>query len=171
MAGCLLGELDFTFLIDACLRHQNQVVCLCSLVNLPSIRACQGNLFSGSGMEGTGSSSCVVFRCQRLDVGSCLIAVYSNDTILAACAKAGVAPKIAHTPSVIGTILRYVEAGSGIGIVPESVAPETVDVRLVPLEPAETIPLVMVWSREGDDPAVSAFRDIVVEWLEGEKRS
>lgn len=35
-------------------------------------------------MESTGSSSCVVFRCQRLDVSSCLIAVYSNDTILAA---------------------------------------------------------------------------------------
>jgi len=95
----------------------------------------------------------------------------SYDTILAACAKAGVAPRIAHTPSVIGTILRYVEAGSGIGIVPESVSPETADVKLVPLEPVETIPLVMVWSREGDDPAVSAFRDIVVEWLEGEKRS
>lgn len=92
----------------------------------------------------------------------------SYDTILAACAKAGFAPRIAHTPSVIGTILRYVEAGSGIGIVPESVSPETADVRLVPLEPVETIPLVMVWSREGDDPAVSAFRDIVVEWLEKE---
>lgn len=92
----------------------------------------------------------------------------SYDTILAACAKAGFAPRIAHTPSVIGTILRYVEAGSGIGIVPESVSPETADVRLVPLEPAETIPLVMVWSREGDDPAVSAFREIVVEWLEKE---
>lgn len=90
----------------------------------------------------------------------------SYDTILAACARAGFAPRIAHTPSVIGTILRYVEAGSGIGIVPESVSPETADVRLVPLEPVETIPLVMVWSREGDDPAVSAFRDIVVEWLE-----
>jgi len=92
----------------------------------------------------------------------------SHDTILAACARAGVAPKIAHTPSVIGTILRYVEAGSGIGIVPESVSPETADVSLVPLEPVETIPLVMVWSREGDDPAVSAFREIVVEWLEKE---
>jgi DNA-binding transcriptional LysR family regulator len=92
----------------------------------------------------------------------------SYDTILAACAKAGFAPRIAHTPSVIGTILRYVEAGSGIGIVPESVSPETADVRLVPLEPVETIPLVMVWSREGDDPAVSAFREIVVEWLEKE---
>lgn len=93
----------------------------------------------------------------------------SHDTILAACAKGGFAPKIAHTPSVIGTILRYVEAGSGIGIVPESVAPETDDVRLVPLTPAERIPLVMVWSREGDDPAVSAFREIVTEWLEGMK--
>jgi len=32
----------------------------------------------------------------------------SHDTILAACAAAGFAPKIAHSPSVIGTILRYV---------------------------------------------------------------
>lgn len=95
----------------------------------------------------------------------------SHDTILAACAKAGFAPRIAHTPSVIGTILRYVEAGSGIGIVPESVAPETADVRLVPLKPVEKIPLVMVWSREGDDPAVSAFRQLVTEWLEGAKNA
>ena len=72
---------------------------------------------------------------------------------------------------MIGTILRYVEAGSGIGIVPESVAPETDDVRLVPLKPVEKIPLVMVWSREGDDPAVSAFRQLVTEWLEGAKNA
>src|SRR5690606_26128159 len=89
----------------------------------------------------------------------------SYDTILAACSKAGFTPRIAHTPSVIGTILRYVEAGSGIGIVPESVAPETPGVKLIPLKPAQTIPLVMVWSREGDDPAVSAFREIVNRWL------
>ncbi len=89
----------------------------------------------------------------------------SHDTILAACAAAGFAPRIAHTPSVIGTILRYVEAGSGIGIVPESVTPETPDVALIPLVPTETLPVVMVWSREGDDPAVTAFRGIVEEWL------
>jgi len=82
-----------------------------------------------------------------------------------------VTPRIAHTPSVIGTILRYVEAGSGIGIVPESVSPETADVRLIPLYPPTMIPLVMVWSREGDDPAVSAFREIVAEWLEGDKEA
>lgn len=89
----------------------------------------------------------------------------SHDTILAACAAAGFAPTIAHSPSVIGTILRYVEARSGIGIVPESVTPETPDVKLIPLEPPETLPVVMVWSREGEDPAVTAFRGVVEEWL------
>ncbi len=89
----------------------------------------------------------------------------SHDIILAACASAGFAPRIVHTPSVIGTILRYVEAGSGIGIVPESVTPETPDVRLIPLSPVETLPVVMVWSHEGDDPAVTAFREVVEEWL------
>lgn len=93
----------------------------------------------------------------------------SHDTILAACAAAGFVPRIAHTPSVIGTILRYVEAGSGIGIVPESVTPETPEVVLRPLLPEETLPVVMVWSREGDDPAVTAFRGIVEEWLARQK--
>jgi DNA-binding transcriptional LysR family regulator len=89
----------------------------------------------------------------------------SHDTILAACAGAGFTPHLVHTPSVIGTILRYVEAGAGIGIVPESVTPESDSVRLIPLVPRETLPVVMVWSREGDDPAVTAFRGIVEEWL------
>ncbi len=93
----------------------------------------------------------------------------SHDTILAACAAAGFAPRIVHTPSVIGTILRYVEAGSGIGIVPESVTPETPEAKLIPLTPEETLPVVMVWSREGDDPAVTAFRGIVEEWLEAQE--
>lgn len=89
----------------------------------------------------------------------------SHDTILAACAEAGFTPHLVHTPSVIGTILRYVEAGTGIGIVPESVTPDSESVRLIPLVPRETLPVVMVWSREGDDPAVTAFRGIVEEWL------
>ena len=65
---------------------------------------------------------------------------------------------------------RHVEAGSGIGIVPESVIPETAGVTLIPLKPVVTIPLVMVWSRDGDDPAVTAFRQIVGEWLKSRKK-
>lgn len=93
----------------------------------------------------------------------------SHDAILAACSEAGFTPRIAHTPSVIGTILRYVEAGSGIGVVPESVTPESDAVKLVPLRPKATIPLVMVWSREGDDPAVNAFREVVARHFKAAK--
>jgi DNA-binding transcriptional LysR family regulator len=89
----------------------------------------------------------------------------SHDTILAACQEAGFSPRIAHTPSLIGTILQYVEAGAGIGIVPESVLPLDPSLRLLPLTPRHTIPLVMVWSKDGDDPPVIAFRDLIQDWL------
>ena len=87
----------------------------------------------------------------------------SHDAILASCAAAGFEPRLTHTPSLIGTILQYVEAGSGIGVVPESTVSK--NTALVPLKPHSTIPLIMVWAKEGDDPAVAAFRDLVREWL------
>ncbi|MDI1314077.1 LysR substrate-binding domain-containing protein [Prosthecobacter sp.] len=87
----------------------------------------------------------------------------SHDAIHAACEAAGVVPRVKHTPSLIGTIMQYVESGAGIGIVPESTASK--NLVLIPLKPQQTIPLVMVWAKEGDDPAVVAFRDLVKEWL------
>ena len=87
----------------------------------------------------------------------------SHDAIHAACAAAGFEPRLTHTPSLIGTILQYVEAGSGIGVVPESTMSK--NIALIPLKPFSTIPLIMVWAKEGDDPAVAAFRDLVREWL------
>lgn len=89
----------------------------------------------------------------------------SHDSILAACQKAGVTPKFAHTPSLIGTILQYVEAGEGIGIVPESTVRSSKTIKLVPLSPVSRIPLVMVWKQSTDDPAAKAFRDVVKRWL------
>lgn len=86
----------------------------------------------------------------------------SHDTIRAACDEAGFEPRIKHTPSLIGTIMQYVEAGAGIGVVPESTVSR--NLALIPLKPQHTIPLVMVWAKEGDDPAVSAFRELVKEW-------
>lgn len=93
----------------------------------------------------------------------------SHDAILASCRKAGFAPRIAHTPSVISTILRYVEFGDGIGVVPESITPESDEVRLIPLQPRATIPLVMVWSSDQDSPAVDAFHALVRSWLKKRK--
>ena len=89
----------------------------------------------------------------------------SHDTILTACQEAGFSPRIVHTPSVIGTVLQYVEAGAGIGLVPASVLPASPLVLSLPLEPCRGVPLVMVWADEGEDPAVNAFRDLVRQWL------
>jgi DNA-binding transcriptional LysR family regulator len=89
--------------------------------------------------------------------------VGSHDSILAACRQAGFAPRLAYTPSLIGTVLSYVEAGAGVGIVPESVTPEPPQ-RFVPLKPLVTVPLVLVWPEDEDPPAVQRFREMVAAW-------
>ncbi len=89
----------------------------------------------------------------------------SHDVILAACQEARFTPHITHTPSQIGTVLQYVEAGAGIGIVPESAATPGPHLIPIALRPRRHIALVLVWAREGDDPTVAAFRELVREWL------
>lgn len=93
----------------------------------------------------------------------------SHDTILAACQEAKFTPRIAHTPSLIGTILQYVEAGAGIGLVPDSTVRGHGRVKLVPLKPIATIPLVLVWNQRKSDPATLAFRELVKRWLKDGK--
>ncbi len=92
--------------------------------------------------------------------------VGSHDGILAACRAAGFAPRLAYTPSLIGTVLSYVEAGAGIGVVPESVAISGLPLQFVPLAPTMSVPLVLVWQEAHDTPAVQRFRELVIEWLE-----
>jgi DNA-binding transcriptional LysR family regulator len=92
--------------------------------------------------------------------------VGSHDEILVACRDAGFAPKLVHTPSLIGTVLSYVEAGAGIGVVPDSIRPMTPGaVTLVPLKPLRTVPLVLVWHPEADTPAAAAFRGLIQDWM------
>jgi DNA-binding transcriptional LysR family regulator len=91
----------------------------------------------------------------------------SHDEILAGCRRAGFSPRLMYTPSLVGTILSYVEAGTGIGIVPESVG-ERASAQVgafVPLTPHLTIPLVMVWKSDTEEPPVTAFRELICEWL------
>ena len=90
-----------------------------------------------------------------------------HDEILAGCRRAAFSPKLIHTPSLIGTVLRYVEAGTGIGIVPESIAEGEPQQgwSLAPLKPHFTVPLVMVWKGENEEPPVAAFRNLIGEWL------
>jgi LysR family transcriptional regulator, benzoate and cis,cis-muconate-responsive activator of ben and cat genes len=92
--------------------------------------------------------------------------VGSHDAILAACRRARFTPKLAHTPSLISTVLNYVEAGAGIGIVPDSVCPpgERPPLSCRPLAPTHTVELVMVWSDKDDSPPAAAFRNLMHEW-------
>ncbi len=89
-----------------------------------------------------------------------------HDEILATCRRNGFAPKIAHAPSLIGTILRYVESGAGVGIIPECLTETDPSKRwqAVRLNPPQTIPLVMVWRDIDLEPPAAAFCELVAEW-------
>ena len=88
-----------------------------------------------------------------------------HDAILAACRQAGFMPRLAHTPSLIGTVLSYTEAGAGPGIVTDSVLPPGSPLRFIPLTPAATVPLVLVWQEDQDPPPVQRFRELLTDWM------
>jgi len=94
-----------------------------------------------------------------------------QDEIVGACRKAGFTPRVGHTPSLISTILRYVESGAGIGIVPECLSETDPSKRwsAVRLIPTRTIPLVLVWKGEREEPPATAFRALVAEWIRSGK--
>jgi DNA-binding transcriptional LysR family regulator len=94
-----------------------------------------------------------------------------HDAILTACQRAKFTPRLVHTPSVIHTVLSYVEAGAGIGIIPDSVASVGEGGPLIfrPLVPIQAIELVMVWAGSCTSPATTAFRALVAEWIKTRK--
>jgi len=88
-----------------------------------------------------------------------------HDAILAACRTAGFMPRLAHTPSLIGTVLSYTEGGAGVGIVTDSVVLGAgSSLQFVPLTPAQTVPLVLVWQEDQDPPPMQRLRELLLEW-------
>jgi LysR family transcriptional regulator, benzoate and cis,cis-muconate-responsive activator of ben and cat genes len=87
-----------------------------------------------------------------------------HDAVIAGCRRAGVTPRLAHTPSLIGTVMTYVEAGAGIGVVTESVVPRGSGVRFVLLKPVQSVPLVLVWQEDEDAPPLQRFRELLIHW-------
>ena len=87
-----------------------------------------------------------------------------HDAVIAGCRRAGVTPRMAHTPSLIGTVMSYVEAGAGIGVVTESVVAPTPALHFVLLKPVQHVPLVFVWQEDDDSPPVQRFRELLLEW-------
>jgi LysR family transcriptional regulator, benzoate and cis,cis-muconate-responsive activator of ben and cat genes len=92
-----------------------------------------------------------------------------HDAVLAGCRKFGVMPRLAHTPSLIGTALIYAEAGTGVAVIPEGVTRPGSELKFVLLRPIQTVPLVLVWQEDDDTPAVQRFRELVLEWHQAAK--
>lgn len=87
-----------------------------------------------------------------------------HDAILAACRTAGFIPRFAHTPSLIGTVLTYTEAGAGLGIVTDSVMLPDSSLKFIPLTPVQTVPLVLVWQEDQDPPPIRRLREMLIDW-------
>jgi DNA-binding transcriptional LysR family regulator len=87
-----------------------------------------------------------------------------HDAVIAGCRSAGFTPRLAHTPSLIGTVMSYVEAGAGIGVMTESIVPPNSSLTFTLLKPVQRVPLVMVWQEDEDTPAVQRFRELLLEW-------
>lgn len=87
-----------------------------------------------------------------------------HDAVLAGCRTAGFQARVVQTPSLIGTVLAYAEAGSGLGVVTDSVMLANPQLRFVPLSPAQRVPLVLVWQEDDDPPPARRFRQLLLEW-------
>jgi len=91
-----------------------------------------------------------------------------NEALLEACRQAQFTPRISHQPSLIDTVLGYVEAGSGVGVIPSSVARFGGDRPLIfrPLSPKAEVELVLVWNEDSLSPPAEALLALTREWLE-----
>lgn len=81
------------------------------------------------------------------------------DQIIEALRGAGVAPRVRYQPDQMMTVLTWVAAGAGIGLVPGCVARLAFEgVKFREVTPsAGPLPLVMVHRRGDDSPTVAAF--------------
>jgi LysR family transcriptional regulator, benzoate and cis,cis-muconate-responsive activator of ben and cat genes len=87
-----------------------------------------------------------------------------HDAVIAGCRAADVTPRFAYTPSLIGTVMSYVEAGFGIGVVTESVVPSSPELKFILLKPLQRVPLVFVWQEDEDAPPLQRMRELLLEW-------
>lgn len=117
--------------------------------------AARGDSFQWSSLRG----EALVVLARREGMGL-------HDAVVASCRAAGVVPRMVHTPSLIGTVLTYVEAGAGLGVVTDSVVAAFPALRFVPLAPLATVPLVLVWHEDSDSPPARRFRELVLSWRE-----
>jgi DNA-binding transcriptional LysR family regulator len=84
------------------------------------------------------------------------------DEVTAVCRRAGFSPRIVNEPDFMATVLTLVESGLCVSIVPRCVASLKRPVLIRSIIPKSAqIPLCVVWRKSSDNPAVTAFLEIV----------
>ncbi|QMU28664.1 LysR family transcriptional regulator [Adhaeribacter radiodurans] len=83
------------------------------------------------------------------------------DSFVVLCSRAGFTPHILHHASQLNSVLRLVESGFGISLLPQHVQNGyNLKVKFIPLEDAaENIPLLMLSRKENPNPALLNLRD------------
>ncbi|WP_247236514.1 LysR family transcriptional regulator [Telluribacter sp. SYSU D00476] len=82
------------------------------------------------------------------------------DSFVALCAKAGFSPQILHHASQLNSVLRLVESGFGVSLLPQRIQNGyNLKVAYVPLEDAtESIPLLMLTRKENPNPTLHKLK-------------
>lgn len=87
------------------------------------------------------------------------------DSFLVLCSNAGFTPHVLHYASQLNSILRLVESGFGISLLPGDIAKGyKLNLRFIPLDNStETVPLIMLTRKENSNPALFHLQNRVLK--------
>jgi DNA-binding transcriptional LysR family regulator len=87
------------------------------------------------------------------------------DSFLELCSTSGFVPKIFHQATQLNSILRLVECGFGISLLPASIAQNNnLDLKFIELErKIENIPLIMLYRKENANPSLMHLLNSLVD--------
>jgi DNA-binding transcriptional LysR family regulator len=87
------------------------------------------------------------------------------DSFLALCSNAGFTPHISHNASQLNSVLRLVESGFGVSILPKSTELGfKLNLKFIPLENSkETVPLIMLTRKGNLSPALSHLKTHLIK--------
>ncbi|WP_052496361.1 LysR family transcriptional regulator [Pedobacter lusitanus] len=87
------------------------------------------------------------------------------DSFLVMCSNAGFTPQISHHASQLNSVLRLVESGFGISLLPAQVEQGyALNLKFIPLEDAEeTVPLIMLNRKENPNPSLFHLQNYLLK--------
>lgn len=87
------------------------------------------------------------------------------DSFLVLCSKAGFTPRILHHASQLNSVLRLVESGFGVSLLPMNIDKGyNLKLKFIPLSNAqETVPLILLTRKGNANPALAHLQNHLVE--------